>query len=1241
MTGTTFGWGGIASCNGASVTGQANLGSPTGNESSTFTFEEESTSNPGQQLWPTLSITYTTAMSLYNGGSWNSVSVGLASGFNSTGALLSLGIQGKTQNSALSSDEVVCGTSISWLGNGTVLWAPPLQVVANGSPLTGYAPLKVSLATNVSGGTGTYSWYNWTFGDGSVGTGATTTHTYNSAGTFLVTVAVTDSGGEQKTSLAIAITVAGGGLTTVMVSPSSAALNPGSTQTFTPILNCNGGGCPPGVTYAWTLTNAAHGSLNSSAGHPVVFTASTTLGNVTLFLNATLNGATRQSPAVPITITSSSLPNITSVAVLPPSTEVPTGGIQAFSTAISCTSGAPCPAGTTYSWTLTKGIGSLNSTSGSLIQFTARAPGTTTLFVNASLNGKTVQSPPTSITIGLPLWVHSMYGGGFLTNFTLNNEFGVNSPSGTTFGAVTGNICGHSVSFSQGSQPGLWSTLFNVGQCSPGQAITVVATTTGGGTTYIGTLPLSMYWTPTWLSNAFSIAGILTVNSTAVPDQWNQSYTVSPVVALNFSRVFGNSTYIPLLDQFSGDFLPTPDLNATFSSGPTPGQNTLKLSAFYATSTTIPIDGTNALIGASVSAVGRFTLPNTGSIQWDSAWLNFTAYGVDTITVPIWGDSFQLAGYNITLGLTFSITINPSFALNLLMTPSSNPANDIINGLAVQVSNVSGDVSLALTPEVNFGLWGLFQVTAGAHLRFTDWFASPPLRTVATNVAGTLFAQFSALFGLVTWTWTSNFYNQTTGVVPSISSLVSALRTSSVTLNRSVLPRYYDVGGYDSRVWVDGGSNGTVVQDIFPETKVASVGVGSTASLLYTTDNVSMPSTSGIQLEALGLNTSTDSLSGLPAPPTVGEIAFAPQMTALSDGEELGVWEAVPSSDVSYGDTNVISGTVLQGSLYNPTTRTWGQVQSLGSVGGYIQGVDASSCGNDPHVATLVTDSLAATGGTGSIVEYDFTSGSVLNNVSTNGFGTLVNFDCKTNQAVLENNSGVNVLFNITTGLPVNALQGVYQGQTIAENFVSGSGDMVAAMYSRAGSTQLILYNPESGVEYGPFAVTGNFTSLQGDEINGTFYVTLGSATEIQVWSISSPTARLILHDSQETNITQYGMATTASGLVVWALNNHGNQTYPLLDLTTSIIPVKLSVPSPPHTSRTSGPAPGGLLGSVYVDIAIGATAVLAAVAFVWFYRRRKPHPVTKPTDKVAGNTPAREPTRAGTGRAPPPTAGK
>jgi hypothetical protein len=79
-------------------------------------------------------------------------------------------------------------------GNGTL---PPVAV-ATALPVSGNIPLDVVFDGSASyDSDGTVASYAWNFGDGNVGTGPITAHTYNQAGSFTATLTVTDNVGAQ------------------------------------------------------------------------------------------------------------------------------------------------------------------------------------------------------------------------------------------------------------------------------------------------------------------------------------------------------------------------------------------------------------------------------------------------------------------------------------------------------------------------------------------------------------------------------------------------------------------------------------------------------------------------------------------------------------------------------------------------------------------------------------------------------------------------------------------------------------------------------------------------------------------------------------------------------------------------------------------------------------------------------------------------------------------------------------
>ena len=179
------------------------------------------------------------------------------------------------------------------------------------------------LAPLVSGGTQIFtanptcsstcpSWitYTWSLSnnDGNISTtsGISTTFTAgNSGGVLNLTLTATMNGTSRSAYATINVTA----ISSVTVSPATQSVASGDTQTFTTTPTCNSLVCPSGTTYSWALSNNAMGTLNSTTGSKVVFTAGNTAGTVTLFVNATLNGKTvKSSVTITITTASSSAP---------------------------------------------------------------------------------------------------------------------------------------------------------------------------------------------------------------------------------------------------------------------------------------------------------------------------------------------------------------------------------------------------------------------------------------------------------------------------------------------------------------------------------------------------------------------------------------------------------------------------------------------------------------------------------------------------------------------------------------------------------------------------------------------------------------------------------------------------------------------------------------------------------------------------------------------------------------------
>jgi len=124
-----------------------------------------------------------------------------------------------------------------------VLSVPPLQVTAVANPSNGVAPLSVSFTSSVSGGLSPYT-YAWAFGDGGTSSLANPTYTYQTAGTYSVTLVVQDSQGTQKSATASVNVIAP--LTATMAADVTTGTIPLAVSFSVTV---SGGTAP--YTYAW------------------------------------------------------------------------------------------------------------------------------------------------------------------------------------------------------------------------------------------------------------------------------------------------------------------------------------------------------------------------------------------------------------------------------------------------------------------------------------------------------------------------------------------------------------------------------------------------------------------------------------------------------------------------------------------------------------------------------------------------------------------------------------------------------------------------------------------------------------------------------------------------------------------------------------------------------------------------------------------------------------------------------
>jgi GH25 family lysozyme M1 (1,4-beta-N-acetylmuramidase) len=234
----------------------------------------------------------------------SSVSLGSLSGSGSTDlftAGTTAGTVGIFVNATLSGTAKGASTVITVTATPvTISWvtlSPSAVTVSQGGKATITATPECSSAcpSGIS-----YSWALTRNALGSIsGSGTSVTFSAGStAGTVGLFLNASLSGKTVGSYAGITVTGSMSQLTSVSVSPLSATIQPGQTITITATPTCVTGTCPSGIVYVWTLNSTLLGSLNTSSGSTVAFTAKSLTGAVTLNLTASLDGVYASASAV-------------------------------------------------------------------------------------------------------------------------------------------------------------------------------------------------------------------------------------------------------------------------------------------------------------------------------------------------------------------------------------------------------------------------------------------------------------------------------------------------------------------------------------------------------------------------------------------------------------------------------------------------------------------------------------------------------------------------------------------------------------------------------------------------------------------------------------------------------------------------------------------------------------------------------------------------------------------------------
>lgn len=191
---------------------------------------------------------------------------------------------------------------------------------------------------------GTIASYAWDFGDGSTSTAANPTHTYTTAGTYNISLTVTDNAGDftvSNTSATIINNIPV--LTTIIVSPENAIIPVNTTQQY----NAQGydqNNNPMSITFNWSTTG---GTIDVNG----LYTAGATAGNYTITATSgTVSGTAN--------VTVQGVPVLTSIVVTPDNASISINSTQQYSAQGYDQNNNPFS--TTFNWSATGGTIDIN-----------------------------------------------------------------------------------------------------------------------------------------------------------------------------------------------------------------------------------------------------------------------------------------------------------------------------------------------------------------------------------------------------------------------------------------------------------------------------------------------------------------------------------------------------------------------------------------------------------------------------------------------------------------------------------------------------------------------------------------------------------------------------------------------------------------------------------------------------------------------------------------------------------------
>jgi len=753
--------------------------------------------------------------------------------------------------------------------------------------------------------------------------------------------------------------------------------------------------------------------------------------------------------------------------------------------------------------------------------------------------------------------VKALYVGDFISGASLPNVFGVYAANGSTpASSVSGVLDGTTYTFSQsasGTQTP-WNLSLNMADV-PSSGKFAITVNFSGQPSFLTKYSVTILSLPGWLQSLVSVSeeGGLSASGQA---EWGNTFDYELNYALPLAVLLGFNMSIPLLSSGGYSWIPDFDLSFSFDSA----TNSATLTGdFNYTSPGLEFDDFVAPLTANLTV--KLTMTGTVAVNPISStfvWTQSTAeleFGVDfDIVIPIAGVAFSLFGQTYTLGLTFEIDVAPSYDVTFTFTPSGS-GQGTFGGLDITVSPGAGEIDIPVTLTLKVGTDQIASLSGGGSLDFTFALESQSPYISSASVSGSLFIG-GCLFDICaqdTWNVASTSFSPALFLPPARSA-------SSV----SYLVRYYNTSAYQNRTWTAGAFNGTAVEDVFPHAQFSTVAIGTTSYIAWGYDNVRLPESKSSALTGFSFSSSSRTLANLSLPNTTGTLASNPVLGP--DGSDLvAFWDSIGYSSVN--TTNPLNTTklVLDEATYNPSAGTWSKTKKWLAWGDPVS-TAVSRVGTDTRALVLVTRDLFA--GSGQLVEYDVPNDTVLFNETVSNVVGVSSFNAPSNVAVLTLINGGAELWNVGTNAPVS-IPSIPGADLEAASLVNTS--VVGLWYQGTAVNEYVVYNLTNSTVFATVPLGANVSATDLVGTGGQLYLAMVGNDELSTVAVVPGGADVRVGGTYRvSDVTQLIAQPVSGDLILYAGQDSGNTSEPLLDLGVSVVPLA-KPPTPKLTVSMAG----------------------------------------------------------------------